>query len=49
LFAGPLERRERARRIREAFGTHVYRLNEIGAAAGLHYSRVSHIANANEG
>ena len=45
LFAGLLERSERDRRIREAFGRHGYRLNEIAAAAGLHYSRVSHIAN----
>jgi hypothetical protein len=48
LFAGPLERSERNRRIREAFGTHGYRLNEIAAATGLHYSRVSHIASAHE-
>jgi hypothetical protein len=46
LFAGPLERNERNRRIQEAFGRHGYRLNEIAAATGLHYSRVSHIANA---
>jgi putative transposase len=45
LFKGVMEREERDRRIREAFGTHGYRLNEIAAAVGLHYSRVSHIAN----
>ena len=48
LFRNPKNRDERDRRIREAFLRHGYRLNEIAAAVGLHYSRISHIANKKE-
>lgn len=46
LFKGVRSKVERDRRIREAFLRHGYRLNEIAAAADLHYSTISHIANA---
>jgi len=48
IFKNVRNKAERDGRIREAFLRHGYRLNEIAMAVGLHYSRVSHIANSEE-
>ena len=45
LFRNTRRRKDRNARMREAFLQHGYRLNEIAAAVGLHYTRVSHIVN----
>jgi putative transposase len=48
IFQNVRNKTERNGRIREAWLRHGYRLNEIAEAVGLHYSRVSHIANSEE-
>lgn len=46
LFKDARNKTARDQCIREAFLRHGYRLKEIAATVGLHYSSVSQIANA---
>jgi REP element-mobilizing transposase RayT len=48
LFAGVNGKEDRNRRIREACLKHGYRLSEVGAKLGLHYSTISHVVNRGE-